>query len=566
MKMQVPKVLVDIDLDGDNNNCVVNHNKNIKKSESEGIQNAEIVKNSENSFSVRTAICLFEKNSKNNFYSEKNNVSEKLSRPASKTFADDDDQGKEQVFEIKSKPVAAIKPILKKPDSKTTRKTKLLPNDSLNRKRYVQMKRESVGRGEENDLKMDDDDDGGGGGDQSNSEKENEGIESVDGGHSINDKSVVVVSDEGNKKYTNDSSLHKQIRGSNLTMVTTSEINLTEDEEKQEKNKTKGEDFENVHQQNRIPNPSFLWSKKDGEIYVEKPQMINRLDLPLPVPPENYVPTFFNENEYALYDDVLLPKKTDKGEKKEKFEKINGEDEDENNEYENEETYDDVGEPYWTNNNKNKTNNTYGNEKIIQNDVIEKNKLNKMSVYDNNNKKNGMLYLYDDGEGENYQYISDINEIIKNENELELYQYIENNKEDGNIYEDIQSIKSTTTTTTTTKSINTKDKTKDIYEDINNCYTINTDNNDDFINNCYESVYNGIYSTNHNNNNDNNNESHEGYIKSDLSDTSNNSGKTGSSYEKSNSLYGMSGGNAATAAAGGGGGIRTTTPDHRLSK
>ncbi|KAK6620337.1 hypothetical protein RUM44_006738 [Polyplax serrata] len=474
-KIQVPKFLVDIDLNSENSRDVkTDKNNYIKK---------------ENSVSVRTAISMFEQNMKNSATSEKNLTVRGKPSNTSKVV---NENGVDKASEFKAKPIAAIKPILKKAaEDKNLRKTKLLPKDSLNRKRYLQMKRElaKTGRSEENSDEES----------HSGSEKGNRAVSKAESKESnLEDVPDDSKSKGSDNTLRNNSSLHKQIQ---QFSVIANDIPLNDD-----KSQGKVEPFNG--NQNLKPNTSFLWSKKE-DLYGEK-KPINRLDLPLPIPPENFIPNVIDKTEDTIYDDVIPTAVESDCEEFEKLEESDcGE------------TYDDVG-VYRSNKQKGLSSNNKEEKQFVEN----KNYLNKMSeaLYDNPEKCSP--YLYDDGEGEKYQYISERGNVVipvSKGNDFELYQYIQNNKDESNIYEDIQSIKS---------HLTTKDsRVKDIYEDVN----CTRSSGADYANNCYESVYNGIYSGNNN--------GPQGYIKSDQSDTSNNSGR--STYEKSNSLYGMSGENAA---------------------
>lgn len=489
-KMQVPKVLVDIDLSGEN--CLVSH----KNPQNESESTESKIEREENSLSVKTAINLFEQNSKISTSPDKNlNGREKIStlKRSSDTLNSNNDTNKgektEIVPEIKTKPIAAIKPILKKTEDKSTRRTKLLPKDSLNRKKYVLMKRELTKSNEAIDNAEKDS--------QSNSEKENWDEEKKDVEEDSERFQVSESAKESEGKLKNESSLHKQLRQSSFSVLI-NEIPLQEEESSIIKVDPVPETPIQNPNTSLKPNTSFLWSKKE-ELYAEK-RAVNRIDLPLPIPPKDYIPNIIDNENETVYDDVLV--KSEDSEREE-FEKMSDSDA--------EETYDDVG----TENN------------FFEKEVREKNLFNKMSgadaeaLYDH---PENCMYLYDDGEGEKYQYISEVSESIyevSKETELEVYQYIQNDDDGANIYEDIQSIKCHLTKC---------DRVKDTYEDIACQVDSGADNG--LVSNCYESVYNGIYSSDNGT---------QGYVKSDVSDTSNNSGR--SSYEKNNSLYGIPAGN-----------------------
>lgn len=486
-KVHVPKILVNIDLESEDSN---DNQKNGGWSTERNTAEDNVTKNT---FSVKSAITLFEQNLKSNTL-PKNTYTRTKSLDFGKPKEDQDsnnciDQSirRESVPKIKTKPIAAIKPILKKSEDKSARKIKLSPKDSLNRKKYIGMKREPL---KENGC--DDSDE------EAVSDSVKEGVIIVSTNQTNVNKDNVAGSNlvERHQKERNDTAVSQRDRNSSMSAGEEESEKLSAD----------------AGNQSLKPNTSFLWSKKE-EIYGER-RPSSRMDIPLPVPPENYIPNVVDNTE-TIYDDVqALCDESDS----EEFEKLTESEE---------ETYDDVG-VYWKNKERvSEKNETSNKTTFIRQEVHEKNLLNKMSglksegFYDQPEK---CLYSYDDGEGERYQYISDKNEIgnsVSKESEFEIYQYIQNVKDDNNIYEDIQSIKS---------HLTIKDRGKDIYEEVN-CVVQSVSDNAS-ISNCYESVYNGIYSSNN---------GPQGYIKSDESDGSNNSGR--STYEKSNSLYGMSPGN-----------------------
>lgn len=484
-KLVVPKVLVDIDLNDDK--CLKNAqvpNSSLKH-----------VENQRNGVSVKTAITLFEKSKdeiKKKYY--ENNV-----EPEKK--------------DTKQKPVATIRPILKKPE--TAIKTRLSPRDSLNRKKYMGMKRDQLKLNKENNQQVDPVE-------KKNSDnlkclviegKENEAqkVETnceksknytgVFG--QISQSSVTISSQNSTKKREFAKLLKSERKEEVLEEKITKEVSQTVKETVDEIISQTAD--QTINQtvssgQNRKPNMSFLWSKKEELQEPQQPQSewkSSRMDMPLPLPPEN----FFPEISELVYDDVL-PKSC----------KSNQDDFDRRSAHSDETVYDDIGLYDQTNegyekiyNDKTSGKNRYDS---INEEVEKLNHLNKVSngissesLYCISDK---LSYNYDDGEGEGYQYIRKAVKVMCKDDESESYQYIQ---DDSNIYEDIKSVK------------NRILKEKEFYEDVNSMTETAS------ISNCYESVYNGIFTGN------------QEYADSNKSDSSNNSSRN--TYEKSNSLYGI---------------------------
>lgn len=467
-KTSVPKVLVDIDLSDDK--CLKN-NEEVPK----------LDKCQRNSLSVKTAIDIFEKS---------------VGKPAEKKDAQIEAPVKEIV---KQKPVATIKPILIKLDleEKPPAKTKLSPRDSLYRKKYLGMKRDHSKSPEQEQP------------------PENKSMEELKNSSALHNRihPIVKNSEEVQNKENRPVELPKNNNASIFSQISQSNINRMGQKDPKQRQfarllKTEAEEPAKdeiiTNEPARKPNTSFLWSKKEeNEAPLEKKPSLSRIDMPLPLPPENFVPDL--SDTCLIYDDIRP---------------FNQDETFENNSNDSDETvYDDIGsynqsnegyEKIYNNNElKDETNYDSINDKVQKMNFINENSNGKSdSLYCISDK---LAYNYDDGEGEGYQYIRTdppkTVQVVTKDFETESYQYVRDNGDENNIYEDIQSVKN-----------RSKGKDKGIYEEVNG-------NN---VNNCYESVYNGIYA---------NADGSSAYIRSNVSDTSNNSGK--STYEKSNSIYGM---------------------------
>lgn len=467
-KIVVPKVIVDIDLSDDK--CL--NNSEVPKSTSETMVT--------NGWSVKSAIDRFEKNLgtiKTPLSALNQNNKMKDWRKGEEGSVDENENTQiknENIAVNKLRPIATIKPILKKTEDKLYPISSLSPKDSLYRKKYLGMKRDQIKGNKENDQ---------------------------DPGKSVDKKANTkeIVEPKGYYQSRQIESLERLKNVSSLFgSISQANASLEPKESDIKVQLTIEEDTKTV---NLKPNTSFLWSRKEEPSIEVTGEKVNRSDMPLPLPPENYIPDISEEKCYpeTIYDDVQ-PKDP------EEFDKASN--------HSDETVYDDIGvynkctERYEKINEDNE-----GNERTTE-EVRKKNFLNSMVNGEVSDSlyciSENLVYNYDDGESERYHYIRHRNSENGREGSVnEPYQYIQNEDEGNNIYEDIQSVKNRLLTK----------------EDVNG------DENASVVD-CYESVYVTYANT----------EPNRSFIRSSSSDASNNSCR--STYEKSNSLYGLTTGNS----------------------